>query len=53
MFKTALAEETWKQKYRYGNETPLETFQRVAKALASVEKNPDEWYEKFCERWSL
>jgi ribonucleoside-diphosphate reductase alpha chain len=47
MFKTELAYETWKSKYRYGNETPLETFQRVAKALASVEKNPDEWYDKF------
>jgi len=47
MFKTPLAYETWKNKYRYGNETPIETFQRVAKALASVEKNPDEWYDKF------
>lgn len=47
MFKTTLAYETWKSKYRYENETPLETFQRVAKALASVEKNPDEWYGKF------
>jgi len=47
MFKTALAFENWKSKYRYEQETPLETFQRTAKALASVEKNPDEWYEKF------
>ena len=47
MFKTSLAYETWKNKYRYGNETPIETFQRVAKALASIEKNPDEWYGKF------
>jgi ribonucleotide reductase alpha subunit len=47
MFKTPLAYETWKNKYRYGNETPIETFQRVAKTLASVEKNPDEWYSRF------
>ena len=47
MFKTKLAYETWKDKYRFGNETPLETFQRVARALASVEKNPDVWYDKF------
>jgi ribonucleoside-diphosphate reductase alpha chain len=47
MFKTVLAHDTWKSKYRYGNEKPLETFQRVAKALASVEKNPEEWYDKF------
>jgi len=47
MFKTLLAYDTWKNKYRFGEETPLETFQRVAKTLASVEKNPDEWCDKF------
>ena len=47
MFKTQLAYENWDSKYRYNGETPLETWQRVAKALASVEKNPDEWYDKF------
>jgi ribonucleoside-diphosphate reductase alpha chain len=47
MFKTKLAYETWKTKYRFGNETPLQTCERVAKALASVEKNPNEWYLKF------
>ena len=47
MFKTTLAYETWKSKYRYDNETPIETFQRVAKALASVEKKPEDWYDKF------
>lgn len=47
MFKTKLAYETWKSKYRYGDETPIETFQRVAKALASVEKNPEAWYNRF------
>ena len=47
MFKTKLAYETWKSKYRFGNETPLGTFQRVARALASVEKDPEFWYQKF------
>lgn len=47
MFKTELAREIWMSKYRYNNETPKETFFRVAQALASVEKNPEEWVEKF------
>lgn len=50
MFKTELALENWKSKYRYNNETPLETFQRVARSLSSVEKeNKDKWYEKFLD----
>jgi ribonucleoside-diphosphate reductase alpha chain len=47
MFKTKLAREIWETKYKFGDETPLQTFERVARALASVEKNPDEWYDKF------
>lgn len=47
MFKTALAYDNWKNKYRYGEETPEETFYRVAKALASVEKDPDYWTDIF------
>lgn len=49
MFKTDLAYDTWKKKYQFNNERPIETFQRVARALASVEKEPEqeEWYEKF------
>jgi ribonucleoside-diphosphate reductase alpha chain len=47
MFRTKLAREIWETKYKFGNETPLQTFERVARALASVEKNPDEWYERF------
>lgn len=47
MFKTDLAYENWATKYRYQNETPIETFQRVAKALASVEKDNNYWYDKF------
>ena len=47
MFKTKLARETWETKYKFGDETPLQTFERVARALATVEKNPEEWYERF------
>lgn len=47
MFRSELAYENWKSKYRYGQEEPLDTFKRVAYALASVEKNPKEWEEKF------
>lgn len=49
MFRTRLAYENWATKYQYGNETPLETQIRAAKALASVEK-PEEreyWENKF------
>ena len=42
-----MALENWKSKYRYNNEMPIETFKRVAKALASIEKNPAAWEEKF------
>jgi ribonucleoside-diphosphate reductase alpha chain len=49
LFKTSLARENWESKYRYGDEAPLETFERVAKALASVEEEQvrDYWYDKF------
>jgi ribonucleoside-diphosphate reductase alpha chain len=47
MFKSELAYENWKSKYRYDQEDPLGTFKRVAYALASVEKNPKEWEDKF------
>jgi len=47
MFKTQLALENWKSKYKYRDELPVETFKRVAKALASVEKDPSQWEEKF------
>lgn len=47
MFRSELAYNNWKTKYRYGNEEPLDTFKRVAKALASVEKEPEHWEEKF------
>ena len=47
LFQTRLAYENWSSKYRYGDETPLETFQRVARTIASVEEHPEEWEDKF------
>ena len=47
MFKTDLAYENWKSKYRYDGEEPLDTWKRVAKTLASVEENKEFWTEKF------
>ena len=47
MFKTDLAKKNWETKYQYNNETPIETQKRIAKAVASVEKNPEEWEDKF------
>ncbi|MFA5626287.1 MAG: hypothetical protein WC965_02265 [Thiohalomonadaceae bacterium] len=49
IFSTTLARQNWQSKYQYDNETPLETFKRVAKALASVEKDSDLWYGKFLD----
>lgn len=47
-FKTDLAYQNWKSKYQYGNETPLESMIRAAKALASVETDKHEyWYARF------
>lgn len=47
MFRSELAYENWKSKYRYDKEDPLGTFKRVAYALASVEANPKEWEDRF------
>lgn len=46
-FKTNIAYENWKEKYRNEDENPLETFQRIAKTLANNEKDPDYWYPIF------
>jgi len=46
-FKTDAAFENWKKNYQFQNETPLETFKRVAKTLSSIEKNPAEWEDIF------
>jgi ribonucleoside-diphosphate reductase alpha chain len=47
MFRSELAYENWKSKYRYDQEDPLGTFKRVAYALASVETDPKEWEDRF------
>jgi len=49
MFKTDFARENWASKYRFGDETPIQTFERVARSLASVEKKEEQeaWAQKF------
>lgn len=49
IFTTSLARENWKSKYQYGDESPLQTFVRVAKALASVEDDTEYWTGKFLD----
>jgi ribonucleoside-diphosphate reductase alpha chain len=55
IFKTSLARENWETKYRYNGETQLGTWQRVARALAEVERTHygatdaevGKWYDRF------
>lgn len=47
MYKTEIAKENWRNKYKYKDEIPIGTQERIAKSLASVEKNPDYWYPIF------
>jgi len=47
IFKTAIAYENWRKKYRYKDEQPIETFMRCAKALAAIENDPQKWYKQF------
>lgn len=43
-----LAEEIWKKKYKYKNDNTIEdTWRRVAKSIASVEKDKDHWENEF------
>ncbi|MFA5484936.1 MAG: hypothetical protein WC260_01680 [Candidatus Pacearchaeota archaeon] len=46
-FKTRIGYENWKSKYQYNDESPLGTFKRIAKVLASKEKNPEQWEDVF------
>jgi len=48
-FGTELARKNWASKYQYNNETPVGTFKRVARALASVEDDSDYWYGRFLD----
>lgn len=55
LFDTELARENWRTKYKYADESPLDTFKRVARGLAEVEKREygasdeevEQWYEEF------
>ena len=47
IFTSQLSRENWDSKYRYDNETPLETQMRVARALASVETDKKHWEKIF------
>ncbi|MCS7317272.1 MAG: adenosylcobalamin-dependent ribonucleoside-diphosphate reductase [Candidatus Dojkabacteria bacterium] len=56
IFEDPFSEEIWRQTYKdYNDETIDDTLKRVAKAIASVEKNEDlrkEWEEKFYDMLS-
>lgn len=47
IFKTELAKENWKTKYRFRDETPLQTQLRLSKHCASIEKEPEKWEKIF------
>jgi len=47
LFKTEIAYNNWESKYQYDGETPLGTFQRIAKTLAANEKDSKLWYGIF------
>jgi len=47
ILSTKIAYENWVSKYRYNNETPVETVMRCAIVLASVEKDSRLMYERF------
>lgn len=58
MEKPDISREVWDMKYRYKtadgkpiDQTVEDTYRRVAKALSSVEKDPDYWYPRFY--WAL
>ena len=53
-FSAPIAEQIWDMKYRFKeadgtpiDETVEDTWGRIAKALASVEKDPEEWEDRF------
>jgi ribonucleoside-diphosphate reductase alpha chain len=54
IFNTRLARENWASKYQYDGETALETYKRVARSIAEVERQygasdqeVEEWYDRF------
>lgn len=55
MFTSAISRHIWDTKYRYRNgaavydETPRDTWRRMARALAAVERDPAAWEPRFFE----
>ena len=48
IFKSSISKDTWKDKYRYKNETPIQFIERLAQGGANAEKNNKEyWYSAF------
>lgn len=49
-FTNSFSEETWYQKYKFGNDKSVEdTWKRVAKDLASVEEDKEKYEKRFYE----
>ena len=49
-FTNSFSHETWYQKYKFKTDNTVEdTWHRVAKDLASIEDNKEEWEHKFYE----
>ena len=49
-FTNSFSYETWYQKYKFKTDACVEdTWRRVAKDLASIEQNKEEWEQKFYE----
>jgi ribonucleoside-diphosphate reductase alpha chain len=47
-FTHSFSEETWKQKYKFGNDKTVDdTFRRVANDLASIEQDKEYWANQF------
>ena len=47
-FTNDFSQETWYQKYKLGTDSSIEdTWRRVAKDLASIEKDTAKWTEEF------
>lgn len=50
VFKQKISQDVWFDTYKWETDTcPEDTFRRVAKAVAAVEKDPKEWEEKYYE----
>ena len=51
-FTNSFSHETWHQKYKFKTDTTVEdTWRRVAKDLASIEKDKKEWEQNSMKHW--